>query len=94
MFRTIIEKGNSAVEEQYKLKTSTDRNLSSKKLIQMYENWINYVKKTVPKDQLLILNAKDGVDKLAKFLEIKTPSWKLPHMNGEILSNREVMKNR
>ena len=84
MFRTIIEKGNSAVEEHFKLKNSTDRILCSEKLIQMYENWINYVKKTVPKDQLLIFNAKDGVEKLAKFLEIKTPSWKLPHMNGEI----------
>ena len=84
MFRTIIEKGNSAVEEHFKLKTSIDRILCSEKLIQMYRNWINYVKKTVPKDQLLIFNAKDGVEKLAKFLEIKTPSWKLPHMNGEI----------
>ena len=59
----------------------------------MYENWINYVKKTVPKDQLLIFNAKDGVDKLAKFLEIKTPSWKLPHMKGEIFIDSSYDKN-
>ena len=57
-------------------------------LIQMYINWIKYVKETVPNDQLLIFNAKDGVEKIAEFLGRKTPNWKLPHMNGEIFSRR------
>ena len=86
MFKTIIEKGNSVAEN--KLKTSIDSNLSDKMLIQMYKNWIQYVKETVPKDQLLIFNARDGVDKVAKFLGRKTPSWKLPHMNGEMTQNQ------
>ena len=57
-----------------------------KMLIQMYLNWIKYVKETVPNDQLLIFNPKDGVEKIAEFVGRKTPNWKLPHMNGEIFS--------
>ena len=59
-------------------------------LIQMYKNWIEYVKETVPKDQLLVFNAKDGVDKIADFLGRSTPDWKLPHMNGEIIIKTQL----
>ena len=90
MFKTIIEKGNSVAETKIKLPLGKTRRqaeinfMDDKLLIQLYTNWIKYVKETVPKDQLLIFNAKDGVDKIAEFLGRKTPNWKLPHMNGEI----------
>ena len=62
-----------------------------KMLIQMYLNWIKYVKETVPNDQLLIFNPKDGVEKIAEFVGRKTPNWKLPHMNGEIFSRLYIL---
>lgn len=83
MFKTIIEKGNSVAETKIKIPMGNCF-MDDKILIQLYTNWIKYVKETVPKDQLLIFNAKDGVDKIAEFLGRKTPNWKLPHMNGEI----------
>ena len=83
MFKTVIEKGNSVAETKIKIQMEKSF-MDDKILIQMYTNWIKYVKETVPKDQLLIFNAKDGVDKITEFLGRKTPNWKLPHMNGEI----------
>ena len=84
MFTAIIDKGNSVSET--KLNVSAEKCfMDDKMLVQMYINWIEYVKRTVPNDQLLIFNPKEGVGKIAEFLGRKTPNWKLPHMNGEIL---------
>merc|ERR1712228_56593 len=41
--------------------------------IRVYYDWIEYVKKTVPKDQLLIFNVKEGWDPLCKFLGVEKP---------------------
>ena len=39
----------------------------------MYLNWIEHVKRVVPKDQLLIFNVKEGWEPLCKFLDV--PGW-------------------
>ena len=47
----------------------------------MYENWVDYVKQTVPGEKLLIFNVKDGIEPLAKFCERDVPSWSMPNVN-------------
>ena len=48
-----------------------------------YEDWIEDVKKTVPEEQLLIFNAKQGWKPLCDFLEIPVPAHgrPFPHVN-------------
>ena len=42
---------------------------------QLYLNWINFVTKKVPKDNVLRFNVKDGIEKLAKFCDKPVPKW-------------------
>jgi len=39
-------------------------------LVKLYNDWIEYVKRTVPKDQLLIFNVKQGWKPLCDFLDL------------------------
>ena len=59
-----------------------------------YENWLAYVKSTVPADKLLIFNAKDGMEPLARFCEKPAPSPKMPHANsgGQFNLRKKVME--
>ena len=41
--------------------------------IKVYHDWIEFVKKTVPKGQLLVFNVKEGWDPLCKFLGVEPP---------------------
>lgn len=41
--------------------------------IKVYYDWIEFVKQTVPKDQLLIFNVKEGWEPLCKFLGVEQP---------------------
>ena len=41
--------------------------------IKIYYEWIEYVKKTVPSDKLLVWNVKEGWDPLCKFLDVEKP---------------------
>jgi len=78
MFKHMIEKANSASDQ----KTKTDLwALTDAELEVFYNNWIQYVKKTVPKEKLLIFNVKDGIEPMAKFCGQPVPDWPMPHAN-------------
>ena len=59
-----------------------------------YENWIMYVKSKVPEDKLLIFNAKDGIEPLARFCGKSAPTMKMPHANngGQFNLRKKVME--
>ena len=48
------------------------------------------MKKRVPSDRLLIFNAKDGIEPLAKFCNVEIPSWKFPHVNDKKEFQKQV----
>ncbi|CAL8103922.1 unnamed protein product [Calicophoron daubneyi] len=49
------------------------------RLMKAYQNWIEDVKRTVPKEQLLVLNMAEGWAPLCKFLEVPVPKRPFPH---------------
>ena len=49
----------------------------------MYDNWIEYVKRIVPSERLLIFNVKDGITSLASFCECPVPDWTMPNRNDK-----------
>ena len=51
------------------------------KAVEFFNLWVDTVKKTVPKDQLLIHEAKDGWEPLCKFLEVEVPANPYPRVN-------------
>lgn len=91
LFQTICEKGNSVSKNKvtWDSWTVTDAELEI-----FYENWIMYVKNKVPKDQLLIFNAKDGIEPLARFCGKSAPTLKMPHANngGQFNLRKRVME--
>ncbi len=50
-------------------------------MIDVYERHNEEVKRTVPKDRLLVFEAKDGWEPLCEFLGVKVPSAPYPNMN-------------
>ena len=46
-----------------------------------YNSWINYVKKTVPANRLLVFEAKEGWTPLCNFLNLPIPDQPYPHVN-------------
>ena len=55
----------------------------------VYNEWIECVKKHVPKDKLLVFNVKEGWDPLCKFLEIDDiPDGSFPRSN----ESKELVK--
>ena len=49
--------------------------------MKFYEEWVEEVKKTVPKEKLLVFEAKDGWQPLCEFLGVPTPDGPFPHLN-------------
>lgn len=54
---------------------------SDEKVVKAYEDHIEYVKKTCPKERLLVFEAKDGWEPLCKFLGKEIPKESYPHVN-------------
>jgi hypothetical protein len=55
---------------------------SEANMIQVYERHNEEVKRKIPKDRLLVFEAKDGWDSLCKFLGVPVPSVPYPAMNS------------
>ena len=49
----------------------------------MYDNWIEYVKRIVPPERLLVFNVKDGIAPLATFCKLPVPKWTMPNRNDK-----------
>jgi len=53
----------------------------SEESVELYNQWLEEVKQTVPKDRLLIFNGKQGWKPLCEFLEVPIPENPFPHEN-------------
>ena len=49
--------------------------------VNMYHAWVERVKKTVPKDRLLVFSVKEGWEPLCKFLDVPVPDEPFPRVN-------------
>ena len=58
--------------------------------IKIYQQHIEEVKRTVPSDQLLIYEVKDGWEPLCLFLDRPIPSVPFPHSNAKTEFNRKM----
>jgi len=56
--------------------------------VQYYEDWIAHVKKTVPADNLLVFNVKQGWEPLCKFLGKPVPDKPFPRINDSAAFKR------
>jgi hypothetical protein len=50
--------------------------------------WNEYVKTTVPKDRLLVMELKEGWEPLCKFLDVPVPDEPLPRANDALAAER------
>lgn len=48
---------------------------------QIYTDWVEEVKRTVPPDQLLVMNVKEGWEPLCRFLGVPVPPEPFPRVN-------------
>ena len=49
--------------------------------VKFYNDWTEDVKKTVPKERLLVFSVKEGWEPLCKFLDIPIPDEPFPNTN-------------
>jgi hypothetical protein len=54
--------------------------------IQVFNEWIEDVKRTVPREKLLIFNLADGWDPLCEFLGAPIPKKPFPHINSRSMT--------
>jgi len=62
--------------------------------INKFNNYINEVKSTVPKEQLLIFDIKDGWGPLCKFLDKPVPQGPFPFVNDRGSFNANIAKHK
>ena len=55
--------------------------LGKSESVKFYNNWVNYVKKVVPPNRLLVFEAKQGWGPLCKFLDLPIPEGPFPRIN-------------
>ena len=63
---------------------------------QMYTDWVNRVKETVPAEKLLVFNVKQGWKPLCDFLGVPVPDTPFPRVNStkEFQANKKRQKTR
>jgi len=49
--------------------------------VKVYNNWVCEIKATIPEEQLLIFNVKEGWEPLCKFLDVPIPDVPFPRTN-------------
>ena len=77
-FQRIIEKGNRVAKNKL---PDYSRSFTDEQYAQLYTNWVDFVKHTVPSDKLLIFNVKQGIEPLAAFCQRPQPAWSMPFVN-------------
>ena len=60
------------------------------KCMRKYEDWIEGVKKYVPKDKLLVFNVKQGWDPLCDFLDVEAPNEPFPRSNETANMQKDI----
>lgn len=49
--------------------------------VDFYNDWVQQVKNSVPKEKLLVFNVKEGWEPLCKFLQVPVPENPFPRVN-------------
>lgn len=49
--------------------------------VDFYNDWVQEVKNSVPKEKLLVFNVKEGWEPLCKFLQVPVPENPFPRVN-------------
>jgi hypothetical protein len=62
-------------------------------IFQFYRDHNEAVKATIPADQLLVFEVKDGYEPLCKFLDVPIPNETFPHLNAGIGKAEKVMQS-
>ena len=62
--------------------------------IKYYHNWMEHVKRTVPKSRLLVFESKQGWEPLCKFLNVPKPEEPYPYVNDSGAKKRQYQKGR
>jgi hypothetical protein len=63
--------------------------INGESLEQVYSKWNVNVTKTSDPDRLLTFNVKQGWDPLVRFLDLKTPDQKFPHVSEDFIETLE-----
>jgi len=50
-----------------------------------FEAWVDYVKKTVPAERLLVFDVRQGWGPLCDFLDVPRPEGPFPHVNDRVV---------
>ena len=77
-FQAIIEKGNKVAKVKL---DDYSRNFNDEQYAQLYTNWIEFIKQTIPAEKLLVFNVKQGIEPLSSFCDKQKPVWKMPYVN-------------
>lgn len=56
-----------------------------------YEAWMDFVRKTVPPERLLVFDVRQGWGPLCEFLELPVPSTPFPHVNEKAVVDITLM---
>ena len=59
-----------------------------------FNNWVDEVKRTVPKEKLLIFSVKEGWGPLCKFLDAPIPEVPFPNTNDSAQMKKYVKLNQ
>ena len=81
-FQRIVDRGNRTATEQQRLRRY-NRDFTDDEYALMYDNWIEFIRKIVPRERLLVFNVKQGVAPLADFCQKPTPVWPMPNVNDK-----------
>ena len=58
--------------------------------VKFYNNWVESVKNHVPKEKLLVFEAKEGWEPLCKFLNLPKPEIPFPNINDTASINKSI----
>ena len=86
-FQAIIEKGNTVSKVKV---DDFSRDFNDHQYAQLYTNWIEFIKHSVPADKLLIFNVKQGIKPLSDFCDRPEPEWKMLFVNDSENFNATV----
>ena len=55
-----------------------------------FNNWVEEVKRTVPKEKLLVFSVKEGWEPLCKFLNVPVPEEPFPKTNDSAAFKKDI----
>ena len=59
-----------------------------------FNNWVEEVKRTVPKEKLLVFNVKEGWEPLCEFLKVPIPDIPFPNTNDSAQMKKYQNKSK